>query len=84
MTDYLENLEQQEEVFPSVEETPIVEQTGADASWEPEKKENVWHLLSNEKNPIPLFIVMLTNMERPGKNGKPGIHTKKRCGGKPR
>ena len=56
MTDYLENLEQQEEVFPSVEETPIVEQTGEDASWEPEKKENVWHLLSNEKNPIPLFI----------------------------
>ncbi len=38
MTDYLENLEQQE-VFPSAEETPIVEQTGEDAPWEPEKEE---------------------------------------------
>lgn len=39
MTDYLENLEQQEDVFSSVEETPIVEQTGEDAPWEPEKEE---------------------------------------------
>ena len=39
MTDYLENLEQQEEVFPSVEEPPTVEQTGEDAPWEPEKEE---------------------------------------------
>ena len=30
MTDHLENLEQQEEVFPSKEETPIMEQTGVD------------------------------------------------------
>ena len=28
MTDYLENLEQQEEIFPSPEETPMVEQIG--------------------------------------------------------
>ena len=39
MTDYLENLEQQEEVFSSVEEPPTVEQTGEDAPWEPEKEE---------------------------------------------
>lgn len=39
MTDYLENLEQQEEVFPSMEKTPIVEQAGEDAPWKPEKEE---------------------------------------------
>lgn len=38
MTDHLENLEQQEEVFPSVEETPIVEQGQEDTSGEPEEK----------------------------------------------
>ena len=36
MTDYLENLEQQEEIFPFPEETPTVEQE--DASGEPEEK----------------------------------------------
>ena len=39
MTDYLENLEQQEEIFPSPEETPMVEQTGEDAPIEQEKEE---------------------------------------------
>lgn len=39
MTDYLENLEQQEEVFPSKEETPIMEQTGVGTPIEQEREE---------------------------------------------
>lgn len=40
MTDYLENLKQQEEVIPSPEETPIEEQAGGEETpYEPERKE---------------------------------------------